>query len=1196
METKKIKFNRISMWKSYHTAVTSLLAFLAIALALPANAVVFTPGLKQTRLVAASDYMNRSELTGDETWVYVPGAIMAYSPNKGSYKNPYDNTNYSWGDNAVWTYVGQMYFEAGKIYVFAEDIDDATYFRIDGKNIINDTVYNSIATGSFTPEATGWYDVDIRIGNGGGGSGPNNSVFGFGYNTDGITSVTSSNFKQEGGWSAVLDTGNMALLRSVYSETSWMTISGVVADGDDLVVTAAFAGVPSEGNLTAYYGDNDGGISFSTWDSSSTFATISAGDTPTNEYRIPGAGDAKFIAFCLDTTVGVATPAFDWSNTYLLAAAAPVFTLSVENTGYTSLSFVASCFALGENGSSVIADVQLSRDEAFSQIIQTKRLDLTGLGSEAVVFNGLYPDNTYYVRVVATNDKSASATTNPISVATYASSPAFEASVNTDHLSPELSLSFIRIGAGSAVNRIAVQISTTGNFLSPDKTQTFDVNISTVPTNVTGLVLSDIPYASSMRIIAYNDSGYSAFVDLTVDQTSMNGNNVWSGLSEDITDSNAYVFEGGLPEKGKTLYFNRPAGLSPVINTDTQMPSLRFTAKNTDAIDNAYLEGFHSCGYNLTGTGVLTFDAEKPILQASKGTNVVWNPIVFNRSNSQTVHISGQNGRLDLMGDLMLPEGVSNTTIRINGEGGQVHLGGSSLDFMGTLHVEQSFTLYLDNTNALTNVKKIFYDGGWGSFTYINNNTGVPMVFPLCETLDNQNGWSCTRVNYSGAPFIFPNATVKWRPRAVDSSVISADMIVKNLIVAKHGSNGTAYFDKLGAGAFIVTDTTEWDTSDCKHFIRLRGGCYYPETTAGLPPSGEFYYIDTNERIATLGLNSDYTPMLDGSSTPRIFFTENNKSRFGFTGFGGDRTVCWNADPTLNLTNTAAGVVSLKLTDEVSLSEDGKTYSTYYAYPSRFMFGNRSEFADGTIIFQNPIRYELGQNWDTSTYFESTNHVVSARLRGSLKLGHRDRTWKFSGNSFGGYLALEAENTDFTGHVSVLDKGNLLVNSNLVARSLTVQSGSGLGGTGALSTESGTTIKNGGALFGGEWNKGGVLSVSGKLTLDSNSALRAEVGSSNDYIGCVKLEYGSELKLTAPIYVDVDTDPSISPVRGFSKKILDWSEATFSSGSAPTTEMFVPRVENNPDLKKIYVTAKPDGLYVGYVTGRIPDVTIILLK
>ncbi len=784
METKKIKFNKISMWQSYHTAVTSLLAFLAIALALPANAVVFTPGLKQTRLVAASDYMNRSELTGDETWVYVPGAIMAYSPNKGSYKNPYDNTNYSWGDNTVWTYVGQMYFEAGKIYVFAEDIDDATYFRIDGKNIINNTAYDRIATGSFTPEATGWYDVDIRIGNGGGGSGPNNSVFGFGYNTDGITSVTSSNFKQEGGWSAVLDTGNMALLRSVYSETSWMTISGVVADGDDLVVTAAFAGVPSEGNLTAYYGDNDGGISFSTWDSSSTFATISAGDTPTNEYRIPGAGDAKFVAFCLDATVGVATPAFDWSNTYLLAAAAPVFTLSVENTGYTSLSFVASCFALGENGSSVIADVQLSRDEAFSQIIQTKRLELTGLGSEVVVFNGLYPDNTYYVRVVATNDKSASATTNPISAATYASNPAFEASVNTDHLSPELSLSFIRIGDGSAVNRIAVQISTTGNFLSPDKTQTFDVNISTTPTNVTGLVLSDIPYASSMRIIAYNDSGYSAFVDLTVDQTSMNGNNVWSGLSEDISDSNAYVFEGGLPEPGKILYFTTPAGLSPVINEDKEMPSLYFTPNANTAVDVAYLNGYHSCGYNLSGTGVLTFNAENPIVQASKGTNVVWNPILFDRTDTQSVLVTSKGGRLDLMGELMLPEGVSNTTLRVNGEGGEVHFGGPSPDFMGTLRLDDSFTLYLDNPHAMTNLNSIYFGGGWGSYTYLRNNTGAPMVFPRCTILENTSGdWKSARVNYTGAPFIFPVATLKWGPRSTSDSYLAADMLVKILLL-----------------------------------------------------------------------------------------------------------------------------------------------------------------------------------------------------------------------------------------------------------------------------------------------------------------------------------------------------------------------------------------------------------------------------
>ena len=46
----------------------------------------------------------------------------------------------------------------------------------------------------------------------------------------------------------------------------------------------------------------------------------------------------------------------------------------------------------------------------------------------------------------------------------------------------------------------------------------------------------------------------------------MNGDNVWSGISEDIYDPDAYVFTGGLPASGKTLYFTSPAGLSPIID------------------------------------------------------------------------------------------------------------------------------------------------------------------------------------------------------------------------------------------------------------------------------------------------------------------------------------------------------------------------------------------------------------------------------------------------------------------------------------------------------------------------------------------------------------------------------------------------------------------------------------------------------
>ena len=446
-----------------------------------------------------------------------------------------------------------------------------------------------------------------------------------------------------------------------------------------------------------------------------------------------------------------------------------------------------------------------------------------------------------------------------------------------------------------------------------------------------------------------------------------------------------------------------------------------------------------------------------------------------------------------------------------------------------------------------------------------------------------------------GAPFVFPQATFNWAIRDYDNSMFDADCVVSNLVVRKNNQGGAPCVNKMGTGAFIVTGETSWYDTSVKSYVKITSGCFWPTTAAGLPPSGEIYLPGGNSSYGTLGLNGDYAPMLNSSTTPRLF-QSSSEARWGFTGFGGDRTVCWNADSTLNLTNTASYKVGIKLTNTTDTNVDGKTYDQYYAYPACFMFGNRSEFADGTIIFMNPIRYEFGQNWDTLTCFESTNHVVAARMRGLLKLGSRDKTWTFSGRNFGGYLALEAENADFTGKVNVNEKGNLLVNSNLVARLVTVQSGSGLGGVGNLETEDGTTVKSGGTLFGGEWNKGGMLTIGGNVTLESGSALRVEVGASNDGRGCVKLAAGSTLKLTAPVYVDVDTDPRVSPVRGASCKVLDWSEATFESGSAPTRGDFVVRPELNSDLKKINVSVRDDGLYVGYATVRCPVQMVIIVR
>lgn len=874
----------------------------------------------------------------------------------------------------------------------------------------------------------------------------------------------------------------------------------------------------------------------------------------------------------------------------------PVFRIGIEEITYTELTFSATCLDVGLGASSLTADVQLASDEDFNSIVETKRLALNGVGAEEVVFSNLTPGVVYYARVVSVNNNSNENISIPTSQSTYSPAPAFRTSLNYSHIYPEISISFIRLGMANKVNKIVIQASSTGDFTNPERSKSFDVDVTTDTAIVSGFLLDNFPSSSPQyyRVIAYNDIGESSFVDIVsgIDEFSVNGNNVWSGLSENVSDSNAYVYDVGLPEAEKTLYFTMPAESSPIINEDTVMPSLSFTADTSTTINQNYFGGYHSCGYNLSGTGVLIMSGEKPITHATYGTNVISNPILFSRNDNQSVSITSigeNNAWLYLDGDLMLPEGVSNTTMKINGRGNTV-LSGNSQAFMGQLNVEGA-RLSLASSNAMTNVSKLYFSG---DPTTMENLTGKPLVFPRMTKIFVENGWQGRKVHLYGAPFVFPQATFEWAIRDYNDSYFEADVVVSNVVVRQHSSNSGAYATKKGAGAFIVTGETSWYNPSVRSVVTLKNGCFYPQTAAGLPPSGEFY-TEAKEGYATLGLNRDYAPMLDGSSLPRIL-QKQSSVRWGFTGFGGDRTVCWNNDSSFNVTNTASDEVSIKMTNTGAVDVDGKTYDSFYAYPSRFMFGNRSEFADGTIIFMNPIRYELGQYWDTVTYFESTNHVVAARLRGSLKLGSRDKTWIFSGNNFGGYLALEAENTDFTGRISVSEKGNLLVNSPLVAQEVTVQSGSGLGGTGNMATAGGTTIKSGAALFGGEWNKGGTLTIGGKLTFEANSAIRAEVGSSNDLIGCIKLAPESVLKLSGPVYVDVDTDTSISPVRGTGIKILDWSEATFDSGAAPTVENFVPRVESNSDISKIYLSTKEDGLYMGYVTGRVPDGVFIFIK
>ena len=1166
---------------------------LALAsLALPARAgTVYRPGLWQASLSGAANWT--ADVLAASNVERAPGTMMAEIT--GSTNNPVTGTKCSWADNRTWGYVGQMYMRAGVTYHFYKFVDDNGNYVVDGTTILsNHTSYNSFAHCTHTPTTSGWKDVDLRFGNGSGGAG-SYGLFGAGWNTNGVSA------NQLAGWRHIADPGDCTLLRVPTGESfSSADLTRMMLGPSGLTVVLSHQELPSGATLYAVLDSADRGTDLlEDWATVVNLGPVSAA-AGESFHLVPGAAAPGFLRLAL-VSPGLSADSFvEWLAPVDLSSVATDGELTVGATMTAQYDSIDVSVFVPGLGSAMSVDLlvevgQMSDPDtvvAFSELpTATAAWDTADAH-----FGFLAPGVEHWVRVTATPDVG-----DPIvkvyQIATLNPRPVFSATVSTNHLAPHQIASSHDAHhhvLGAFRNGLDGSLGLRLNLLN----KIFAVNLDTMPTNVEDIVLGNVPVAPVVyfRFIATNSRGWAESVDVPV-FTDLGGDNVWSGLSDNIDDSDAYVYRGGMPSTANRLFFASPAGLSPVIDRDVSMPLLRFTSARNESTDTSYLKGYHSCGYDLSGTGLLVFSAEKPILQASKGTNVVRNPIQFIRSNSQTVYVTGASGRLDLTGRLSLQSGVTNTTMRVNGEGGEVHFGGPSPDFMGRLYLESSCTISLDSPFAMTNVSRIFFGGGWGSHTYLRNNTGAPMTFPRCETMDDNRGdWSSTRVHYTGAPFLFPVGTLIWAPRSYGDSSIDADLFVKNLQVAKSSSNGEAVLDKLGHGTLAVKDTTSWSAQSCKHYIRLRNGCFWPQTSAGLPPEGDFFAPEgSNNNKPTLGLSGDYAPMLDGSASPRVF-QGNANTHWGFTAFGGDRTVCWNADPSLNLTNTTSDSVAIRISNALAVTSIGTAYTNYYAYPSRLMFGNRSEFADGTVIFKNPIRYELGQNWDTSTYFESSNHVVAARMRGSLRLGNKDRTWSFSGRSFGGYLALEAENTDFTGKVSVTEKGNLLVNSNLVARSAAVQTGSGLGGVGSLETADGTTVNNGGALFGGEWDKGGFLTLGGKLTFANGAALRAEVASSNDRVGHVKLAPDSVLKLGSPVYVDVATDPRVTPVRGTAIKVLDWSEATFDSGRAPTAADFTARPESNSDIRKLYLFVRDDCLYVSYVSVRYPPATLLMLR
>ena len=438
------------------------LAAAFLALALPARATVYAPGLAQAQFDGSSTD-KASDIAVAANRTHAAGPIMANT--SGSAKD-WNGTSWSWSGNRVFGYIGEMWMEAGTTYTFGKSVDDWTYIVVDGTTLIDNSTWNAINFGSFTATKTGWVPIEVRVGNGGGGAGlANGAKYGVAYNTAGDTD--QSHFKSAAdGWDVLLDPGDGSLLRVVYSNTDMMTIDGIAVDGADLVVTASFAGLVGPGTLTAFYGAGDGGTMPGDWDSNAVVATPAAGDTASAAYRIAGAGNAAFVAFRLSATAGTSTPVQQWSDTYALALASPAFKLVGTDVGYTNLSYTVTCLGLGQGASSVVVDVQLALDDAFSVAVRTERLALTGLGTEAVTFTGLTTNTTYYARVVGTNDQQEAGASSTVSKTTL--DPGFATGTITFASGGFASLSFTGVvtdwGAGSSSADLTLEVSTSNEF------------------------------------------------------------------------------------------------------------------------------------------------------------------------------------------------------------------------------------------------------------------------------------------------------------------------------------------------------------------------------------------------------------------------------------------------------------------------------------------------------------------------------------------------------------------------------------------------------------------------------------------------------------------------------------------------------------------------------------------------------------
>ena len=381
-------------------------------LALPSAAAIYVPGLVQAKL--PGDHNLTADIASHETASFVPGTLATTIDEHGTRENPYDGVRWTWSNTNTFAYAGSMFLEAGTTYRFAKYIDDSGDVWVGGTKIIENGGCTDTPVGAYTPGSTGWHAIEARFGNGYGGAGAKGVANGFCWNTNGVDSFTTGTLTEAEGWHPVFDPGDATLLRAKLSDESHVAVTAIGKDGDDLLVSIAFADVPMAGaSLAAFWGPADGGDTAAFWEhAADAVATgIAAGATPAAPVRIAGAADAACVAFRLSGTMPPAMPYADWTPTFALAGAEPALSLASSVVAYTNIGYIVSATALGAGASSVGAVLQVATDASFAtgSVVTNVPLSFASPGGMAVPVVGLATNTAYWARVTGSNSAGVAA-------------------------------------------------------------------------------------------------------------------------------------------------------------------------------------------------------------------------------------------------------------------------------------------------------------------------------------------------------------------------------------------------------------------------------------------------------------------------------------------------------------------------------------------------------------------------------------------------------------------------------------------------------------------------------------------------------------------------------------------------------------------------------------------------------------------